>query len=746
MSTPNGRSNACAHRLIAGAATAALMMGAGAAHAQTAAVSEVQELTVTAQKREERLQDVPISVAVVGGDTLQRLKLNESSDLQYLVPGLTLNSSSGPRSYGFFIRGIGTTTFSTETIESSTAYIVDGVVYGQAGATAMDLPDIERIEVLRGPQGTLFGKNASAGAINIVTKRPSDTLTGQASLSWAWPDDERKFTAYLSGPITDTLKFSLSGRMNKRDGIVDNVFDGRKLNDRNDWGVRGKLLWEPSDKLDVTVIADYYRRDANCCIWTLRRFAPTRSPGENESAAAGIVPGPKNLQQNVNGGVFTDLSNVGLSVEANYELGDHVLTSITSYRFWETQDGLDTDNSPANRYDINFATFKQAQWTQELRLTSPTGQFFEYVAGLYFFNSNVNSASFQYQPLVATAFGSVENYKYADNRNIAVFGQGNINFTDNLRGIVGARYLKERLEFDRVRRDARSGVQQPFSGTRKENGFVWRLGLQYDVTDDIMTFATVTRGYKAGGFDGLAVTVVEVEPEIPTNYEVGVRTSWPSIRATLNATLFHTTVKDYQVSARDPELNAYFLTNAAKVRSQGIEVDATWKPFAEHDLTLMGSAAAIDGEWQKFNNAACYAGQTAAQGCTGTPATQDISGGALPRLPHWTVSANAHYERELPGSGLTGSVDVGLSHRSKANVAYPSAPFTFQDNVTLVNANVGIGESEGRWRLSLYARNLFDEHYVLNILGTPTGGVGSTSQTPLYEAQRVVGVGLDVKF
>ena len=269
--------------------TALPLLIAGLAPPASAADGErlLETVTVTAQKREERLQDVPVSVAVVSAESLGAFDLNQATDLAYLVPGVGVSNSAGPRSFGFFIRGVGTTSFASESIESSSAYVVDGVVTGQAGAALSDLPDIERIEVLRGPQGTLFGKNASSGVINVVTKRPSDTFGASLKASYSDPDNETKLAGYITGPINNDVRYLVSARTNQRDGFVKNLADGRDLNDRNDWGVRARIDLTAGENLDVSVIADYWKREADCCIWTLRSIGTPASVGELEQIAAG---------------------------------------------------------------------------------------------------------------------------------------------------------------------------------------------------------------------------------------------------------------------------------------------------------------------------------------------------------------------------------------------------------------------------------------------------------------------------
>jgi len=731
--------------LMSGAVLA--LTAAAPAMAQTAGeVSELEAITVTAQKRAENLQDVPLSIAVVQGETLDNLKLNEATDISKVAPSVTFINSAGPRNFGFFVRGIGTSTFAAETIEGSTGYVLDGVVLGQAGSALADLPDIERLEVLRGPQGTLFGKNASAGVINIVTKRPSQELDIRASASWAWPDDERKLSGYISGPITDTLRFSLSGRRNKRDGIIDNVLDGRKFNNRNDGGVRGKLEWEPSDALRATFTADYYKRRADCCLWTFAQIGGTPGVPEALGAAAGIVAGPDNFKQNVNGDVFANSQNYGTSLQVDYDLaGGFTLTSISAYRRWFTKDGLDSDSSPLNLLDVNFAQLKQNQVSQELRIASPTGGFVDYVAGLYYFQTGVHSASTQRFATVPLPFFSRLAVIDAETRNMAIFGQANINVSDDLRLIAGARVLNEKVEADKSRTDLRFGARDSASASKSDDAVVWRLGAQFDITDDAMAFATVTRGYKGGGYDtNIGVgTLRDVRPEKPTTYEFGVRTTWPQARLVANATVFFGKVKDYQSAGRDPLTATYPISNG-EAKTRGVEFDIQARPFQGVDFTLIAGGAYVDAEWGDFPNAPCFGGQTLAEGCIGG-VQQDLTGARLPFSPMWQGNIAGHYETPVDDQWRL-TVDGNVSYRSDTLIAFPNNPRTEQDGYMIVDAAIGVGPQDRRWKASLFAKNLFDQDYRAAMFSTPFGNARSLSQFQVYESQRVVGVAVDLDF
>lgn len=707
------------------------------------------DIVVTAQKRSERLQDVPISVAVVSSETLGAYGMNEATDLQYLVPGIQVLNAAGPRSFGFYIRGVGTTSFSSESVEGSVAFVVDGVVMGQSGASLADLPDIERVEVLRGPQGTLFGKNASAGVINVVTRRPSKEWTAEANGSWAWPLNERKISGIVSGPISDNIRVLVSGRLNKRDGNVTNVFDGRKLNDRNDYGFRGKLEFEPSSNFTSTLIGDWWQRRASCCIWTLRRVGPTPNALELSQIAAGIVPSPTNEKQNIDGPLRSDVDSWGVSLDNELDLdGGYAISAITAFRSWKSIDGLDTDSQPTNIYNQNYADFSQSQFSQELRLASPKGSLIDYVVGALYFHQKVKSISYQDNKSSTAAYAGREVTNNATTDNYAVFGQANVNISKAFRLIVGGRWVSETGFASKYRLDIRNLATQFAQDEKTDTALLWRLGAQYDLSPDANIFATITRGFKGGGYDtGIGFPELRnVNPERPTNTEIGIRTSWPDAGLTFNVTAFRTIVEDYQISARAPgAASVFYLINAAKLKSDGFEVEFTWRPVRDIDFTVSGSGMYNDAIFKSFTTAQCWAGQTAAEGCVG--AQQDLSGTDLPHAPKWSGNLMASYSGELGSSGLRLSANADVNYRSRSGQGFPISPWLWEGDYALVNMSIGISGNDDRWRVAVFGRNLTDKNFATNIGSTVLGSApGSTQQYPLYEARRVIGVSLGTKF
>jgi iron complex outermembrane receptor protein len=710
-------------------------------------------VVVTAQRREERLQDVPVSVAVVGGDTLSNLHLNASTDLQYVVPGLASPVQSGPRNFGFFIRGVGTNTFSSETIEPSTAYFVDGVVMGQAGATMVDLPDIERVEILRGPQSTLFGKNASAGVINIITRRPSDHFEFRGGVSWAWPDDDQHYYGYVSGPLGDTLRFSISGRRSVRDGYIANVPDGRRFNNRDEWGGRGRLEWRPSDRLTATLIGDYWKSDTNCCIWTIQRFGPAGAPPTvppliyYEPLAIALLgsqnPGRDNQRQTIDGDVFTHAKSYGASLQLDWELGGgHTLTSISAWRGFDTVDGLDSDSAPTDFLNVNFADYHQNQVSQELRLTSPTGRLVDYVAGVYYFRQTVHDFVRQLFPILTfLPFFNREVFVDVATRNIAAFGQVNFHPIDRLTLTLGGRWLNERQRVDKSRTDTVSHATDSASARGSDSTLTWRAALQYNFTPNVMAYAAVSRGYKGGGFDtNIAIqALLPVGPERPTSYELGLRTTIPDAGLSFNITGFYTNIDGYQTAARDPVSLTFPLTNG-NARTQGFEAEMNWRPIRGTDLAFTAGLAYTHAEWRNFPNAPCAGGQTAAQGCVG--GVQNLTGQVLPFAPRWAFNLGMDYSHPIGDRfKLGGTVD--FNYRSRQQIGFPNAPDASEPGYGLLGGSIGFGARNDSWRLSVFGRNLTDQHYRTFAFNVSNG---TLAEYRVYESRRVIGVALDVAF
>jgi iron complex outermembrane recepter protein len=742
--------------VIAAALFAASLAHASSANAQDATADKSEasdapaggnDIIVTAQRREERLQDVPISVSVIGGDSLQAFSQNSTVELAYRIPNVSLNNGAAARQFGFFIRGYGSTSFAPETIESSTAFVLDGVVLGMGGGALMDLPDIERIEVLRGPQGTLFGKNSGAGVVNVTTRRPSSEPVAEVRASIASPQFDRQFSIYSSAPLSDAVRYSLSFRGQQRNGFIKNVFDGRRLNDENNYGFRGRLEIEPSSDLTVTLIGDYWERDSDCCLPVPIRAAATPVLFELEHAAAGIQIRPGNMKSNIDGYVFSKVYSYGMSAAIDYSFNDYTLTSISSYRGWGSNDGFDLDNRPVDIFNINSYYLRQKQFSQELRVASPKGKMFDFVAGLFYFNQSADGEEGIQINRASTAF--LVNRTYAAlgrTENLGIFGQTNINLSDDFRIIVGARWLKENIRIRRYQTDLLSGRDFTVGNSRSDDAIVWRLGAQYDISDDVNFFATATRGFKGGGFDSGPVANIarDVLPERPMNYEVGLRSVFRDAGVTFNVTGFWQKIDNLQVTARDPNnvLN-FFLLNAATARTRGFEWELSWRPSRDLDLSFDLAGSYTDAKFTDFPSAPCYRGQTAALGCVG--GVQNLTGARLPYAEKWNISLTTNLSVPI-GGGLKMMGNAFVGYKSAAFLNAGNDPGFIQPGYPLVHLSLGVGDENDKWHLRAFVRNLTDEVFAQRTFATTFGGVGSFAAYYPYEARRIIGVSGGYRF
>lgn len=730
--------------------------------------SDSAEIVVTATRRSERLQDVPLSIQAVTGATLESRQISGFTDLQRISPGLTFNQASSPRSSGTIIRGVGTNTFS-DAVEGAVGINIDGVVIGRQGAGFSDFADIERIEVLRGPQGITFGKNASAGLISIITKRPTDRFSANAFLSYG-SDNEIKANGSVSGPLVgDTVLARLTGFISKRDGIIRNVNDGRDLNDIDDWGVRGKIEFRLSDDLNLLLSGDWSERQPDCCTWTTRAYGSSAALRAAETAV-GIVAGPDNRETTLGGRQFTRQESRGVSGEINWTPGDYTLTSITAYRRWNAIDNNDADRTPLPILDINQGDVSQRQFTQEVRLASPSGRPLEYVVGLFYFDQRIVNNSIQQGTFgVALPTGvslTRRQFTRVDTLNYAAFGQGSLEIVPGLKLLAGARWTHERIGIDFVRDNlpgtlvltpaysctratpATCGPTGPQPGVPQssDNSWSWRAGLQYQPTRNLNVFATVTRGYKGAAFNSqIDVSLLQrVRPEVPTSYEAGFKSTLINGAVTFNATLFKTDFNDFQAEAVtiNPVSNllTFTIVNAGRLTTKGLELELGLRPT--RGLTFDFNLAYTDARFRTFLQGPCYTGQTAAQGCVtqGAQRFQDLSGAPLPNSPDYILSSSVRYEWAVAGQWKAfagGSIFL----RSATLTALSQDPKSRQRGYELVDASVGLTDPSGRFTLSLFAKNAFNTKYVETIFGTPLD-TGGYSQFIGTNARRTIGVSL----
>ncbi|MCR9184032.1 MAG: TonB-dependent receptor [Halieaceae bacterium] len=752
------------------------------AFAQTGTSSGVLEVvTVTAQRVEQDLQDVPISITAVSGDDMQIRQIDSFDQLQYVLPGITFNAGLNARQSATSIRGIGTGLFNIG-IEASTAVAIDGVILGREGAGIFDFADIERVEVLRGPQGTLFGKNASAGVISLVTKGPTDEFEGTVRASYG-SFDEINLYAAVSGPLSDSVSGRISTYSNKRDGYVDNVFvdaPQSELNERDEMGVRGKLRFDWGDAGELLLSADFQRRDEASGALTYRATSqggpgtgllgvgvPVSGP---VSESLGIVPGPNNLDIGSEGVFSSEMESWGASAEYTRALGEFDLVSLTAYREWDSDDSNDADLIPQPFLEINSGSLQQEQFSQEFRLVSPRNSPLTYTLGAYFFSQEMSQTNTQFGTAGLDLLGALpaglrlgtDFASSFDETNMAIFGQGEYALTDKLSLIAGTRVLYSEVEGDQLK-TVTPGAVGPFAGQNVSAGLesaseddtavVWRLGLQYLVDNETNLFATLTRGYKSAGIvQGLTINPIAgnqlptVDAEIPAQFELGLRHRSPDGRLTTNVTAFYTQIDDFQAQTLIPDesgLSVFTVANAGEAESYGFEAELTWVPF--NALTLSSAVAYTKAEFDDFPLAPCYTLQTAAEGCVTVDgrSVQDLAGQPLANAPEWVVNALARYDFTV--ASHASFIQLGAQYRDEVQSSITNDPNTIIDDRILVDAQLGTSLMEGDLSLSLFVRNLLEEEFPEAITGMPfdTGGY---AQFRTLESERTVGATVQYSF
>ncbi len=754
-------------------ATASLGAMTSAPHAQTAEVVPLEEVMVTATRRAAPLQEVPIAVTTISAEQFARSAYKNPTDLQYMAPSVQVSASGG---IGFNVRGVGTNSFNAAT-EQTVGMVVDGVVSGFVDDIGGDLTDVTRIEVLRGPQGTQFGKNASAGVINVTTERPNMREFAPV-VHVAYGDyNDTNASIRTNIPIADTLAGSLSVSYQNRDGWAYNPVKGKDEGDSDQIGAKAKLLWEPSDKVSAYFIADY--RDSHISPNFLSTY---RSLGIGAGLVPpgfgildyGIVPGPENTQTGISSNSFRDTEQEGASLEVNYHLGDYTLTSLTAYRHREQEAYATLGGTPIVYVEGPSRGFAD-QFSQELRITSPAGERAEYVAGLYYYRRASRQtgllagpfgglAELLHGPGAKIAFSGGEDHSNYSVESIAAFADGSVSLTDKLSLLVGGRYTYD---------DASAGLYTvpvpnvyplgpnangPGASQVDNTDFSYRAGLKYKLNADMMAYATFARGYKGPLAIAVAGSGARVVKEETVNaYEVGLKSSWLGDSLLVNVALFHEKFKDFQTSVLDTSLvpPGFVLGNAGGLKSQGVELEVAVRPIER--LSLGVNVAYQDATFTDFLTS-CYSNfepvpmptttdPAAVGACYRIPGTTtsytQAKGSPIPNASEWNTTANASYNWTVGGSW---QADAALNYLYRTEFYTNGAdPNTRIPGYGIVNLNVGLGSQEGSWRVGVYARNLFDEYYI-SAIETGIFDTGGLVNVLNPEAQRTVGVSLDVRF
>ena len=752
--------------------------------ALTTNAATLEEIVVTAQQRAESLQDVPVSVAAVTAKKISDSGIVDLQGLSELVPNFSINETG--ISTTVTIRGISSGINSG--FEQSVGMYNDGIFYGRDQLARVPMIDMERVEVLRGPQGILFGKNSIAGAVSQISAKPTDEFEGSVTALYEPDHGETDLRMVLSGPLTDNLSGRLAVMTRELDGYVKNTELGVDEQNEDEQVVRATLRWDVNDSVTATLKSSQSTFDVlgrNMEVYQSFGHLEALNSVYNSPTAPWSVDTELNYIADNNGHFSNnEVNNSTLTVD--WDLEGLTLTSVTGYVDYEFTESCDCDFTGAPVFDAGRQEEYQ-QLSQEFRLTSDLGSNFDYIAGLFFQDTDLTYADQIQLPdptVVNTALGllgagalqpfapgsSTDRTFNQEGEVIALFAQGTWSVSEALRLTVGGRYTEEKKDANRQQRhkaNATFGGQympavtaDPVSGAYNvlygifaieaydqingkldDSSFSPVVTMEWDANPDTMVYATWTKGYKSGGFDarsnghpdasvnnglksGAAITGSwEFANEEATSVELGSKMSIADGAAELSVAWYMTDYTDLQVSQFDGTLG-FNVTNAGEAKVQGIEADGRWA--LTDNMTLTGSVAYLDFNYEKFPNSQCYFQQEDTDG----DKLCDAGGERKEFTPELQANLGAAWASEM-SNGLELNASLDVSFMDEYLYAANLDPRSKQDAYSMVNARIALAGSEGAWELALLGRNLTDET-VINfggntpLGGTLTGGAGNS--------------------
>ncbi|CAN7148127.1 TonB-dependent receptor [Phenylobacterium sp. LjRoot219] len=756
-STPISRA-----RMLSGAAVLALAASlvaptqasaqAAAAQPQGQGAAQLDEIVVTAQRRAENLQEVPIAVSAVTANTLSEVGIEATNALPQIVPSVQM-TRSGPSGL-FFVRGVGTTNAAAGE-EGANAVYVDNVYLGDLSQTINNFNNISRIEVLKGPQGTLFGRNATGGLIHIITEEPGQEFVLRGQVGYA-NYDTLSSKLYIAGPVNDMISADLAlTSSDQGDGWGRNLTRNEDIHIQEFWGARSKVVVRPADRLKLTLAGDFFKSDDNLAIaWRL----------EDGVVGTGGTRGPGGFDTTSNMPAMTRLKIWGLSFTAEADLDFATFTSISAMRRTRNHSDFDVDGAQLNLVNIDYVS-RNKTFQQEFRLASNSTDPLAWQAGLFYLRSEAEND--QQQRGLAFAPASLQGFNINSDlttNSYAAFGEATYAITESTRLTAGLRYTSDRRKFN--------GAQTPVTlagviGRPSVNPdpklsydeFTYRVALRQDITDDINVYASVNRGFKAGSFSLQAPLNAPVDPQFIMAYEVGLKSEFFDRRLRLNLAAYHYDIDDYQVrSAAVATPGSSVLLNAATVKVDGFDLE--FEGALTRDWRVFGGFTVLDSRFDKFggpgapvqapiaypNPATCPAALvgTANPGVLGagvrtggfTTCLGDASGNRMPMAPEFSASLGTTYNLAV---GDEGNVRFSLLYSYNDGYVFEPDNIMNQGAFSLVNASVEYRPTD-RYGIEFWVNNLTDEDYAVQKITTGTG------VTTAMGAPRTYGVNLKVDF
>jgi iron complex outermembrane receptor protein len=732
------------------------------------------EIIVTGRRRQETAQEVPVAITVLSAGQIDSTGNFNVGKLQQLTPTLQFYSSN-PRNSAVNIRGLGAPFgLTSDGFEQGVGIYIDDVYYARAASSTFDFLDIAQVEVLRGPQGTLYGKNTTAGAINITTNQPTFDFEGKAELT-VGNLNFKQFKGAISGPITDTLAARLAISSTSRRGTIFNVKSGNWINEQDNIGLRGQLLFKPTDNLSITLSGDYSEQNPECCGTVFVRTGATQRALNRQYAALAAAQGYTVVSTNP----FDRLTDIdanlnagnkigGAALRIKWDVGPGTLTSISAWRFWDWKPENDRDYTGLPIVSRSQNPSQHDQYTQEFRYNYRAKNI-GFVLGAFAFYQRIDTQGTEQQGAASSRWnltnaGQISanildglvarNTQYLKNTSLALFGQVDWEVVPGLTIQPGARlnYDKkegfyERKVFDGQGNPVLFGQTDPIkvaqrgvfapqlsAPTFSDWNFSYDLTLSYQIAPNVLAYGTYAKTFKTGGInqnglptDAAGVPIAaagSIKPESVNHWEIGLKTQFFDKRATLNLSAYRTTIDDYQATVTNGQLGVLrgYLANADKVRTQGFEIDFSARPSERFSTYFNG--AYTDAKYVKFVDAPCppelsggttvTAGQTpSAPGTPGglSPANCDISGSALPGVSKWAFSYGAEANTPVSLFGKDGQVYLGIDGNYRSRFSSNPSPSAYTWVESYALTNFRFGFRSDQFDLYGWVRNAFDVDY-----------------------------------
>ena len=768
-------------------ACAAFALGAETAHANgdeeqavKTATSSVEEVIVTARRRDERLIDAPVAISAVGGKALAAYSVTKVSDLSSMVPTMIAGKAASGSSASIFLRGVGSTALSAG-FDQSVSFVMDGVPMSRGRELSLPQYDIQRVEVMKGPQALFYGKNTTGGLISIVTNGPTKSFEAGAKAGYGFEAKDRYVEGYVSGPLSDTVRARLAGRYSKSDGAFENSaaetyidplgMQRHRTNDKRGGqevaSVRGTIDWDATPNLSLQFKAGLTDLQDGGPTDVLERIcgggrttpfaangippspnADCRINGVSDSSSIPVQVAQANYRYARDGKMYADFASQFGALTGNLNVGKFGITSITSYYHFKQ---TDLNNVSGEAYPATFTQLADfEQFSEEVRVQSKFEGAFNVLFGAFYSKGDFdfNTDAYIFPVPIDAATGTYATFKRDngfESESFSVFGEGTLSLMEKFELAAGARWSQETRDSFQRALPANIAFAAAFPGSMylqdrfKDDNLSPQVSVRYKPEPDTTIYAAYKQGFKSGGFNisqalspAASVDAGRFGSETAEGAEIGLRTIRFNRDLQFNVTGFWYVYKDLQVQTFDPQSVSLIADNAGKLRTRGIEADLNWRASAVPGLSLRASAAYNDVQYQDYVGQ-CYSGQTIAQGCnlqmvSGAYSAQDYDGRTPPKAPKFAGRVGASYEREI-SSGAMLRLSGDVSRTGKYNFTDTLRPDGVQPAYTKVDASVSVSGPEDRWTVALIGKNLTNELVVTSANDIPFAGGTGTGTT-----------------